>query len=191
VYRRIEVYQHRVRDMGMHRTWEMLGPSEQESLALAVFLVEQLDSIAAQDFSAPAIHVSSVLEVENQKRVFRCPNLIGDGAKPKKQTLGTLPFWRLAHRNKMDATEAAQANWLHIVGYAGEHWQGEITPNEPAALFDDYVKLLDSIANIRNRAAHTSALPRADYVKLFEQVCQRGRGVEFGALNALLLAWRG
>lgn len=190
-YRRIEMYQHRVRDLGMHRTWEMLGPPEQESLALAVFLVEQLDSIAAQDFSAPAIHVSSVLEVENQKRVFRCPDLIGDGTNPKRQTLGTLPFWRLAHRNNMKATEEAQANWLHIVDYAGVHWQEEIAPDEPAVSFDDYVKLLDSIAQIRNQAAHTSALPRADYVKLFEQVCQRGRRMPFGVLNTLLLAWRG
>lgn len=39
VYRRIEVYANRLRDMGMHRTLHLLGTAEQESLALAVFLV--------------------------------------------------------------------------------------------------------------------------------------------------------
>lgn len=98
VYRRIEVYTNRLRDMGMHRTLHLLGTAEQESLALAVFLVEQLDSIGAQDYSAPAIHLSSVLEIENQRRIFACADLEGDAANPKKQTLGTLPFLRLTHQ---------------------------------------------------------------------------------------------
>lgn len=191
-YRRIEVYHKRLHDLGMHRTWHLLDAAAQDSLALAVFLVEQLDTIGASDYSAPAIHVSSVMERANQQRVFACPRLIGDGANPKRQTLGTLPFWRHASTKNRGEHPDARENWRRIVAYAQDCWQGQIDPEETdiTVLFDDYVAVLQTIADIRNAAAHTSALPRERYVKLFEMVCQQGKRVRFGALNALLLAWR-
>jgi hypothetical protein len=186
VYRRIEVYTNRLRDMGLHRTLDLLGRAEQESLALALFLVEQLDSIGAQDYSAPAIHVSSVLEIENRTRVFQCPDLLGFGAQPKQQTLGTLPGMR--QRRSTDAD--AQHNWQQITTYAARHWQGAVLPDEPdeVLLFDDYVKQLDEIAQMRNKAAHTHPVARDSYARLFRITCQAGR-LKIGALNALLLAW--
>lgn len=187
-YRRIEVYYHRLRDMGMHRTWHLLDAAAQESLALAVFLVEQLDTIGASDYSAPAIHVSGVLERAIQQRVFGCPTLVGDVANPKRQTLGTLPYLRRAGHEQHEAQE----NWQHIVAYTQRHWQGHRDPDDPEAqvTFDNYVKQLPTIADLRNKAAHTNPLPRQDYNRLFELVCQRGKWLRFGALNDLLLAWK-
>jgi hypothetical protein len=43
---------------------------------------------------------------------------------------------------------------------------------------------------VRNKAAHTNPVPRADYEKLFRITCQAGK-LRIGALNALLLAWQG
>jgi hypothetical protein len=193
VYRRIEVYANRLKDMGMHRTFDLLDAAQQESLALAVFLVEQLDSIGAQDYSAPAIHISSVLEIENQRRVFACPDLIGEAKKHTKQTLGTLPFLYLTYRKpeKFKLADEPRENWRLIADYAGEHWNGAVLPDEPEhiILFEDYVRHLDDIKNIRNDAAHTTIVTRNDYAELFRDSCQGGK-LRIGALNALLLAWR-
>ncbi len=191
VYRRLEVYTNRLRDMGMHRTLHLLAAAEQESLALAVFLVEQLDSIGATDYSAPAIHVSSVLELENQRRVFACPALEGDGANPKKQTLGTLPFWLRAHKENFREHPEARKNWQRIAARAQQHWQGTIDTDEPdtSIAFEAYVGQLDAIKHLRNKAAHTSVVSRQEYEKLFRITCQSGK-LKVGALNALLLAWQ-
>jgi hypothetical protein len=75
----------------MRETFDLLGPAEQESLALAIFLTDQLFRVRASDYSAPAIHLSSVIEIDVKRRIFACPGLEGDAAHPKKQTLGTLP----------------------------------------------------------------------------------------------------
>jgi hypothetical protein len=194
VYRRIEVYANRLKDMGMHRTFDLLDAAQQESLALAVFLVEQLDSIGAQDYSAPAIHISSVLEIENQRRVFACPDLIGEAKKHTKQTLGTLPFLYLTYRKpeKFKLADEPRENWRLIADYAGEHWNGAVLPDEPEYVvpFDDYVLEIFEISKIRNYAAHTDTVTRTDYADLFRNVCQGGK-LRIGALNALLLAWRG
>ena len=72
-FRSIDVYEHRLRDLGMDRTLDALGDEQRESLALSIFLVEQLDSIKAGDYSAPVIHITSVLEVETKRRIFACP----------------------------------------------------------------------------------------------------------------------
>jgi hypothetical protein len=189
VYRRIEVYYHRLRDMGMSRTWHLLGDQLRESLALAVFLVEQLDSIQAQDYSAPALHISSVLELENQRLVFACPELVGQDANPRKQTLGALPFMQRAYKERWYNKQDARENWQRITAYAKQHWQGKIDPNEQLVRFDDYVFQLDFISKQRNSAAHTGVLSRGEYQRLFEVVCQRGKRLPFGALNVLLLAW--
>ncbi len=188
VYRQIEVYANRVQDMGMHHTFHLLGEDQQQSLALAVFLVEQLDSIGAADYSAPAIHVSSVLEIENRRLVFTCPGLSERNANPKHQSLGCLPGIRLS-ASKNNA--AAYADWQRLTDCAATHWQGAVLPDEPEYIitFDDYVKVLDAIKDIRNAAAHTRVVPRKQYDKLFEMTCRGGK-LRIGALNALLLAWR-
>jgi hypothetical protein len=183
-YKRIEVYYNRLRDMGMHRTLSLLGATERESLALAVFLVEQLDSIGASDYSAPAIHVSSVVEIEVKRRIFACPGLESEVAQPKKQTLGVLPFMRWK-------PQQFSGDWERIVTHAAAHWQGNIDPDDPDAtlLFDTLTTELEAVKEVRNKAAHTSPVARTEYEKLFRIACQSGK-LKFGALNVLLLAWQ-
>jgi len=183
-YKRIEVYYNRLRDMGMHRTLSLLGAAERESLALAVFLVEQLDSIGASDYSAPAIHVSSVVEVEVKRRIFACPGLESEVAHHKNQTLGRLPFMRWK-------PQLFSGDWERIVAHAAAHWNGNVDPDDPDAtlLFDTLITELDAVKEVRNKAAHTSPVARTEYEKLFRITCQSGR-LKFGALNVLLLAWQ-
>jgi hypothetical protein len=183
-YKQIEVYYNRLRDMGMHRTLQLLGGAERESLALAVFLVEQLDAIGANDYSAPAIHVSSVVELEVKRRVFACPGLVSEVALHRNQTLGRLPFMRWK-------PQLFNGDWERIVEHAAAHWHGNIDPDDPAAalLFDTLISELDAVKEVRNKAAHTTPVRRAEYEKLFRIACQSGK-LKFGALNVLLLAWR-
>jgi hypothetical protein len=177
------MYYKRLRDLGMH-TLDLLGSAERESLALAIFLVEQLDSIDAHDYSAPAIHISSIMEVEVQRRIFTCPALVGDLANPKRQTLGVLPYIR---RNPSEA----EGNWERIEDYVAQHWNGKVDPDDPdwEASFDKFVaKAITRISQIRNIAAHTHPLSRDEYSELQRITCQHGP-LRIGALNVLLLAW--
>lgn len=184
IFRNIGVYENRLRDMGMERSLDRLNRPERESLALALFLVEQLDSIGAQDFSAPAIHISSVLEIEIQRRVFRCPGLVGQAALPKKQTLGLLPFMRWKPGETM-------GDWDRIVAFVSTQWDGAVVRDDPAAIIDfpTFVKTVDTVAQLRNKAAHTHPVSRDEYRTLFSLVCQGGP-LRIGALNVLVLAWR-
>lgn len=184
-YRRIEVYYHRLRDMGMARTLDRLGTVERESLALAVFLIEQLDSVGARDYSAPVIHVASVLELELQRRLRACPGLTGTAFPHGKPTLGTLPFMR-RH------PERTGGDWAHLQHYLATRWQAHVDPDDPTVqiTFDEVVTVLDDIKVVRNQAAHTNPVTRESYSRLFRLVCQAGP-LRIGALNVLLLAWPG
>ena len=150
-----------------------------------MFLLEQLDSISATDYSAPAIHISSVVELEVQRRIFACPGLTGDFAKPRKQTLGTLPFMR----NNPQFTEG---NWDTITHFVAQHWNEQIDPDDPEqrVTFDQLVtKALNRIAQLRNMAAHTHPLSRAEYGEL-QRLAFRGNPLRDGALNILQRAWK-
>ncbi len=161
-----------------------MGAAERESLGLAIFLLEQLDSIGASDYSAPAIHFSSVIEIEVQRRVFACPDLIGDLSKPKRQTLGTLPWMR-------QNPELTEGNWERLQAYVAAHWNAQIDADDPGRTvsFDQFVtKALNRIAQLRNQAAHTHPVSRKEYSEL-QRIMLQGGALSDGALNALLLAW--
>jgi hypothetical protein len=181
---RISVYEHRLRDLGMERTLGLLAPQARESLALAVFLVEQLDAIHASDYSAPTIHVAGVLESELARRVLACPDLTGAAFPYRRPTLGTLPFMR---RNP----ERTEGEWDRLRGHVDAVWDGHVDPDAPEVpiAFAALVDRLQEVARVRNRAAHTGAVLREQYSQLFRTVCQAGP-LRIGALNVLLLAWR-
>ncbi|NJL33470.1 MAG: hypothetical protein HC893_05965, partial [Chloroflexaceae bacterium] len=182
---RISIYYHRLRDLGMSRTFDRLDDDERESLALAVFLVEQLDSVQASDYSAPVIHIASVLERELQRRIVRCPGLTGGAFPHGRPTLGTLPFM-LRHPDRTGD------DWQRLLDYTAQHWQGAVDPDAPAEVvsFEAFIGVLTSIKHLRNRAAHMGSVPRERYSWLFRVVCQGGP-LRIGALNVLLLAWEG
>lgn len=179
-----DFYYNRLRDLGMSQTIDLLGQVERESLALSEFLKDQLDRIKANDFSASAIHISSVMEVELKRRVFQCPDLVGELANPKRQTLGVLPYLR--------RSSDPEGNWQRIQDYVATHWNEKPDPNDPDRVvrFDDLItKSVNRIAQLRNTAAHTDPLPRRDYTELQALIFQGGK-LGFSALNALLLGWR-
>jgi hypothetical protein len=179
-----DFYYNRLRDLGMAQTLDMLGPVERESLALSEFLKDQLDRIKANDFSAPAIHISSVMEVEIRRRVYQCPDIVGDLVNPKKQTLGVLPYLR--------RSDDPDGNWQRIQSYVVDHWNEHPDPDDPdrCVRFDDMItKAINRIAQLRNTAAHTNPLPRREYTELQALIFQGGK-LGYSALNALLLGWR-
>ncbi len=179
----LEIYHERVRGLGMRATFDLLSPAEQESLALALFLGEQLFKVRANDYSAPAIHLSSVIEIAVKQRVFACPDLEGDLTNPKKQTLGTLPYLKRA--------DDTAGNWARISAYAAAHWNNQPNPDDPERVitFEDVIdRTLNRIAQLRNNAAHSEPLSRRHYDELYDLIFQGGR-LGFGALNVLVLAW--
>jgi hypothetical protein len=150
-----------------------------------VFLLEQLHSIGASDYSAPAIHFSSVMEIEVQRRVFACPDLTGDFNKPKKQMLGVLP----SMRQNPGSTEG---NWECLQRYVAIHWNEQIDPDDLSRTvsFDQFIaKALNRISQLRNQAAHTHPVSRKEYGEL-QRLTLQGGSLPYGALNTLVLAWR-
>lgn len=177
-----EFYYKRLHDLGMAHTLDMLDPIEQESLALGEFLKDQLDRIKANDYSAPAIHISSVMEREVKSRIFSGVSLEGPIADPKNQTLGRLPTMKTWDWD----------NWKRIEAHAAIHWHPQPDPNdlERRVRFEDFVKkALSRIAPLRNHAAHTEPLPRSDYTEL-QSIIYQGNYLGYSALNALLLCWK-
>lgn len=177
-------YKQRVRDLNMDQTFDLLGPIEQESLALAEFLKEQLDRIKANDFSAPAIHLGSVLEIEVKKRVFDQLNLVGDNGKPLMKTLGTLGWLR-------NNPTHPSGNWAVVSAYVGARWNSYPDPDDPqrAISFEQFIeRAVIRIGQLRNIAAHTSPLPRKEYTEL-QSLLFHGGKLGYGALNTLLRGW--
>ncbi len=185
VYRRIEVYYHRLRDMGLEQTLDRFGATERESLGLAIFLLEQLDSdrrvrlLRARDphlqrgrDRSPAAHL-------------RVPRSRRRAGQTRKQTLGVLPWMR-------QNPSMTEGNWERLTHYTAARWGEQIDPGdtEKRVSFDQFVaKALSRISQLRNMAAHTHPLSRKDYSEL-QRLAFQGGPLGYGTLNALLLAWR-
>jgi hypothetical protein len=75
------------------------------------------------DSAGEAIHISSVMEVEIKRPVFQCPDLVGDLANPKRQTLGVLPYLR--------RSDDLDGNWQRIQAYIATHWNEHPDPDDP------------------------------------------------------------
>jgi hypothetical protein len=181
----LTLYDQRVQDLGLSNAIHLLAAPERESLAIGLFLVDQLDSISATDFSAPAIHLSSVMELEIQRRIFRGVTLTGVFAHPHNQTLGKLPWMR---REK----EQTEGNWERIVEHVAAHWNTHMDSDSPdlEITFELFIsKALARISQLRNQAAHTHPVTREQYREL-QRLMFQGGSLGYGALNALLLAWR-
>jgi hypothetical protein len=71
------------------------------------------------------------------------------------------------------------------------HWDGNVDPDAPdeEISFEAFVKTLNDIKFLRNRAAHSGTVSRKGYSNLFRVTCQAGP-LRIGELNVLLLAWR-
>ncbi|RRR65675.1 MAG: hypothetical protein EI684_22505 [Candidatus Viridilinea halotolerans] len=177
-------YYERVQALGMRETFAQLGVAEQESLALAIFLTDQLFNIRANDYSAPAIHLASVVEIEVKRRIFACPDLVGTLASPKRQTLGVLAYLR--------RSDDQEGNWARISAHVAAHWNEHPNPSDPERLisFGDFLTIgLNRITQLRNQAAHTEPLPQRLYNELQDLIFQ-GNRLGYGALNVILSAWR-
>ncbi|NJL03794.1 MAG: hypothetical protein HC911_02520 [Chloroflexaceae bacterium] len=180
---RIEVFYHRLNDLGLAPIFADLDDPARRSLALAIFLVEQLDSVSAHDYAAPVMQIAGVLERLLQERILACPNLTGAAFKGKP-SLGTLPFMR----SKPERTEG---DWERLLAHLEQVWQGQLHyDQQPYQIsFDGFVTLLAHVRTIRNRAAHTTQIKRHEYTHFFQLTCQAG-ATQLGALPTLLLAWR-
>lgn len=179
---RIAVYHHRLQDLGLAPVFAQLDDTARQSLALALFLVEQLDSVQAHDYSAPIIQIAGVLERLLQERLLACPDLTR-AAFRGMPSLGTLPFMR---RNP----ERTNGDWERLQAYLAQVWRDPLEyAGQPHALsFDSFVTLIAQARTIRNRAAHTTPIKRGEYVRFFRLVCQSDAD-SVGLLPALLLAW--
>lgn len=176
----LSAYDKQLGDAGFDRTLTILGVAERESLALAIYLRDQLDAVNAPDYSAPIIHVARALERELQRRILAIPGVSASDFPFGKPTLGSLAGVRSKN----------PALWATIRNHVLSVWNGAVDPEDPAFTvdLDHFVEQLDPVVKVRNRAAHTTPVPRDQYRYIFRHVCNAGP-LRVGVLNALLLAW--
>ncbi|NNJ11951.1 hypothetical protein EKD04_016580 [Chloroflexales bacterium ZM16-3] len=173
-------YEAKLGDIGLDRTLHLLGPTERESLALAIYLRDQLDEVGANDYSASIIHVARVLECELQRRMLAIPGVSGSDFPHGKPTLGTLGGVR--RRNP--------ALWGRIDAHLIQVWAGNVDPEDAtfAVTVGQLIDEVEQLVRVRNQAAHTTPIPRDRFRTLLRSLCDGGP-LRVGALNVLLTAW--
>lgn len=176
----LSAYEKQLGDAGFDRTLTVMGAAERESLALAIYLRDQLDTVNAPDYSAPIIHVARALERELQRRILAIPGVSANDFPFGKPTLGSLA----GVRNKNPAL------WATIQNHVLNIWDGKVDPEDSvfSVTLDHFVDQLDPVVKVRNRAAHTTPVPREQYRQIFRHVCNAGP-LRVGVLNVLLIAW--
>jgi hypothetical protein len=173
-------YEAKLGDIGLDRTLHLLGAVERESLALAIYLRDQLDEVGANDFSASIIHVARVLERELQRRILAIPGVSGNDFPYGKPTLGALGG--VQRRNG--------ALWATISAHLGRIWVGQMGTTDTAfqVTIEQLIGEIDLLVAVRNQAAHTTPIVRDRFRDILRGLCAGGP-LRIGALNVLLLAW--
>lgn len=173
-------YEAKLGDIGLDRTLHLLGATEREGLALAVYLRDQLDEVKANDYSASIIHVARVLERELQRRILAVPGISGADFPYGRPTLGALGGVR--RRNPQ--------LWGRITAHLGSVWVSTVDPEDSAfeVSLEQFVDEVDLLVQVRNQAAHTTPIPRARFRDILRSLCDGGP-LRVGSLNVLLTAW--
>ena len=173
-------YEAKLGDIGLDRTLHLLGPGERESLALAIYLRDQLDEVQAGDYSAPVIHVARVLERELQRRILAVPGVSGSDFPHGKPTLGALGGVRRKDPQL----------WGRIAGHLAQIWAGQVDPDDATFVvtIEQFIAEVEHLVRVRNQAAHTTPIARDRFRGILRAVCGGGP-LRVGALNVLLTAW--
>jgi hypothetical protein len=173
-------YEAKLGDIGLDRTLHLLGATERESLALAIYLRDQLDEVKANDYSASIIHVARVLERELQRRILAVPGISGADFPHGKPTLGALGGVRRKN----------PAVWSRIESHLEQIWVGSVDADDPSFVvsIDHLIDEIEILVRVRNQAAHTTPIPRNRFRDILRSLCDGGP-LRIGALNVLLTAW--
>jgi hypothetical protein len=171
----------RIADLGLDRSLGRLDRAGRESLALAIYIRDQLDDIQALDYSAAIVHVTRVIERELARRIQHLDGWQTAWQRSRFVTLGTLP----------GARRRDPAAWPDIRAMIAARWRGHVDPGDPDyhAGIDTFVDELAVIARIRNQAAHTTPVGRPAFRDALRRIGGGSGPLRLGVLNTLLLAW--
>ena len=173
-------YEAKLGDIGLDRTLHLLGAPERESLALAIYLRDQLDEVQANDYSASVIHMARVLERELQRRILAVPGVRSGDFRYGKPTLGALGGVRRGNPQL----------WRLIDAHLRQVWVSRVDPEDAAftVTVEQLIDEVDQLVQVRNQAAHTTPIPRNRFRDSLRSLCDGGP-LHVGALNVLLTAW--
>jgi hypothetical protein len=173
-------YEAKLGDIGLDRSLHLLGMAERESLALAVYLRDQLDEVRANDYSASIIHVARVLERELERRILAVPGIERSDFSYGRPTLGALGG---IYRRNPDL-------WQRIDTHLQQVWVSRVDPEDDGFRVSvaQFITEIDQVSRVRNQAAHTTAISRSRFRDILRSLCDGGP-LRIGALNVLLMAW--
>ena len=156
----------------VYNTTPLLADAQRETLALACFLKNQIESVKAINFPGPALLLTGTLEEVVRHTIYEKTSL--RNAPDRDKTLGGVIYFR--HDLQLE---------LERKGL----WQEQITTRQRCKLnhwFDD----LKVVKEIRNKVAHQAYLSKQDFMILLETFFSSpGQGP--GVFDGLLLAWTG
>jgi hypothetical protein len=148
----------------------LLSSQQRETLALSMFLSEQIDSIGATNYAGPALLFTGVLEEITRLTIF--PNSeLRNLLKDKEKTLGNLPRHQFYLNRDIKA----------------EHWNSEFSKRHHYPI-SEWLADIRGIIPIRNKAAHEAHIPKEDFQKL-ESLFFGNAYHGVGAFTGLLKAW--
>jgi len=169
-------------DLGpIFQTTPLLTAHHRETLALARFLWVQIENIGADNFAAPTLLFTGVLEELTQATIYQVqdPPLTDSRGKELQKTLGTLG----------NCKGWGGINWRlldHTINDSG-YWNPQL--DEGITLpFEKWINNVQSIVETRNNAAHHANAKRQDFDKLITALFGSVR-TGMGLLNGILLAW--
>ena len=169
-------------DIGeLYQTTSLLNTHHRETLALARFLWEQIEAIGADNFAAPTLLFTGVLEEITQATIYQVqdPPLTDSRGKELQKTLGTLG----------NCKGWGGINWRlldHTINDSG-YWNPQL--DEGITLpFEKWINNVQSIVETRNNAAHHANAKRQEFDKLITTLFGSAR-TGMGLLNGILLAW--
>ena len=175
-------YDAKLGDIGLYRTLHLIEPTERESLALAIYLRDQLDEVKADDYSASIIHIIRVMERELQRRILAVPGISSVDFPHGRPMLSTLGRVRRGNPRL----------WERITTYLRSVWVSTVDPDDHtfAVSLEQFVVEVDLLVQVRNQAVHTTPIPRTRFRHILHSLCDGGP-LRVGLLNVLLTAWPG
>jgi hypothetical protein len=175
---RLQHYEQQLLDIGLQPIFRRLSSNDRQSLSLALFLRDQLDSAAGGDYSAVVLHLTRVLENQLDPRLRalkqRAPHLF---SARHRVGIGNFSAFARDPARRRDFHDALSAVWRPLAGTGATAAQLELV-----------ITLVERIRPIRNAAAHTSPINRDQLRTVLHDICGSGDG-RVGLLHLLLQGW--
>jgi hypothetical protein len=153
-------------------TTALLSDTERNTIRLAYFISEQIKAVKANNYAAPGLLFTGIMEELGRRTIFVKTSL--SSISYKEQTMGRIVSNQYRYQARTDILRQ-------------NLWQANF--NRLTYNFDDWTNDLGNVKNHRNNAAHKANLSKTDFENLVALLFG-DKTLNIGAFNGLLMAWK-